>query len=133
MKIVFDDCFNNPRKHGVKEYHSISHPRLLEYMPKQFPKYMENKKRLNIGTKLMVPGSFSKNPPKAYASDSHRETRYLPTSFQFDGTLIIYGSKVAMISHRDNEVYSMIITSRPIAEMLDAIYVCLWDMLPQTK
>jgi sugar-specific transcriptional regulator TrmB len=133
VKIVFDDTFNNPRGYGVKEYHTISHPRLIEYMPKQFPKYMENKKRLNLFSRLIVPGFVEKNCPKEYRSDSHREARFLPTPFAFDGTLIIYGRKTALISHRGKEVYSMIIDSQAITEMIDALYTCLWNMLPKSN
>ncbi len=125
VKIVFDDTFNHPEKHGVEEFHTISHPKLIEYMPKQFHKYMENKKRLNLHSKLLVPAKVC---PKEYATDSHRETRLLPTPFSFEGTMIIYGR-----SHRDNEVYSMIIDSQAITEMLDALFLCLWSMVPKSS
>lgn len=130
VKIVFDDIFNNPIEHGVKEFHTLSHPRLVEYMPKQFPKYMENKKRLNLKTKMLAPAFVAKNGPAEYNSNSHRDTRYLPPEFSFEGTLIIYGKKTALFSHNGNEVYSMIVDSPAITEMLDAIFMCLWNLLP---
>lgn len=133
VKIVFDDIFNNPLKHGVKEFHSISHPKLIEYMPKKFNEYMELKKKYNIPTKMFSPAFTAKNMPKQYASDSHRETRILPESFAFEGTFIIYGKKTALFSHKDNEVYSMIIDSPAITEMLDGIFMCLWNLIPRAS
>ncbi|MDB5259253.1 MAG: transcriptional regulator TrmB [Candidatus Taylorbacteria bacterium] len=133
VKIVFDDAYNNPRKHGIKEYHTISHPKLLEYMPRQFPKYMENKRRLNLSSKILVPNFVSRKGPPEYMSDSHRETRYLTQDFSFEGTLMIYGRKTALISHKDGEVYSMIIDSQAITEMFDAVFKCLWNLIPQEK
>lgn len=130
---VFDDLYNNPKENGVREYHTFSHPKLIEYMPKKFPKYMEAKKKLNIPSKLLAPGFLAKNTPKEYMSDSHRETRFLPNSVNFEGTLVIYGRKTAIFSHRDNEVYSMIIDSPAITEMLDAIFLTLWNLVPKSK
>lgn len=130
VKIVFDDIFNNPIQNGVKEFHTLSHPRLVEHMPKQFPKYMENKRKLNLTTKMLVPAFVAKTGPAEYNSNSHRITRYLPPESSFEGTLIIYGRKTALFSHKGNEVYSMIVDSPAITEMLDAIFMCLWNLLP---
>ncbi len=131
VKIVFDDIYSNPNKNGVTEFHTISHPKLIEYMPKKFVTYMETKKKYNLFTKMLAPAFAAKNTPKEYSSDSHRETRFLPASFAFEGTFIIYGKKTALFSHRDNEVYSMIIDSPAITEMLDGIFMCLWNLIPK--
>lgn len=131
VKHVFDDIFSNPREHGVREFHTIAHPKLTQYMPKQLPKHMANKKKMNLFTKMIIPDSFRKNAPKEYVSDSHRETRFLPSVLPFEGTFIIYGKKTALFSHRDNEVSAMIIDSPAITEMLDCVFVCLWNLLPK--
>lgn len=130
VKLVFDDIFDNPHLKGIREFHSISHPKLIQYLPKVLPKKMEVKKKLNIFTKMIVPEFVKANVPKEYVSDSHRETRFLTSTFSFEGTLIIYGKKTALFSHRDNEVYSMIIDSPAITEMIEAIFLCLWSLLP---
>jgi sugar-specific transcriptional regulator TrmB len=133
VKTVFDDIFDNPRENGVREYHTISHPKLIQYIPKQFPKYMAHKKKLDLHSKLIVPAEAMKSAPPEYENNSHRETRLLPPGFTFEGTLIIYGRKTALFSHRDNEVISMIVDSSAITEMIDAVFMCLWDLLPQRK
>lgn len=130
VKIVFDDVYDNPHLKGIREFHTISHPKLTQYLPKILPKKMELKKKLNIFTKMIVPEFVKANVPKEYVSDSHRETRFLTNSFSFEGTLIIYGKKTALFSHRDNEVYSMIIDSPAITEMFEAVFLCLWGLLP---
>lgn len=133
VKIVFDDIFDNPHLKGIREFHTISHPKLIHYLPKVLPKKMEVKKKLNIFTKMIVPEFVKTNVPKEYVSDSHRETRFLTSSFSFEGTLIVYGKKTALFSHRDNEVYSMIIDSPAITEMIEAIFLCLWGLLPKKQ
>lgn len=132
VRIVFDDIFNNPIKKGVQEFHTISHPKLVQYMPTKIGAYMEEKKKYNLFTKMLIPMKAAATAPKEYRSDSHREVRLLPESFVFEGSFIIYGKKTALFSHRDNEVYSMIIDSPAITEMLDGIFMCLWSLIPQS-
>ncbi|HEY0908400.1 MAG TPA: helix-turn-helix domain-containing protein [Candidatus Paceibacterota bacterium] len=129
VKIVIEDVYNNPHLKGIRELHTISHPKLADYMPKILPQRLEYKKKLGIFTKMIVPGEFEGRTPKNYASDSHRETRFMPGK-AFQGTTIVYGKKVALFSHRDDDVYSMIIDSPAIAEMMDHVFTCLWNLLP---
>lgn len=129
IKIVFDDIFDNPHLKGIREYHTIAHPKLTAEIPKFFKKKMDYKKKLNIFSKIIVPEEFKANPPEEYFSNSHREARYLPGP-TFEGTSIVYGKKVALFSHKDNDVYSMIIDSPAITEMLDHIFISLWNLLP---
>ena len=127
VKIVFDDVYDNP--HGAREVHTFSHPKLLQYVPKYLPQKLEMKKKNNIYGKVIVPGEFTGKLPKEYTPDSHREVRFLPTAFSFEGTWMIYGTKTALISHKDGEVTSMIIDSPAITQMIDAVFCCLWGML----
>jgi sugar-specific transcriptional regulator TrmB len=129
VKTVFDDIYDNPHLKGIREFHSISHPKLVEYMPKYLPKKLEYKKKLNIFSKMIMSEAFKNITPNVYQPDSHRETRFMPGK-AFEGTTIIYGKKVALFSHRDDDVYSMIIDSPAIAEMLDYVFISLWNLLP---
>jgi sugar-specific transcriptional regulator TrmB len=131
VRIVFDDIFDNPHLKGIREFHTISHPKLIKYLSSggYFTRKMADKRKLNIFTKMIAPHFAAENTPKEYVTDSHRETRFLSSALAFEGTLIIYGNKSALFSHRDNEVYSIIIDSRAITEMLDGIFLCLWDLL----
>jgi sugar-specific transcriptional regulator TrmB len=125
VRTVFDEIYNPSNLKVTREFHSISHPRLLKYIPKQLPKYMELKKKYNIHTKMLTIDDGTKD----YQPDSHRETRLMPPSFSFEGSFIIFGKRTALFSYTDNEVYSIIIDSPAITEMLDSIFVCLWDLL----
>ncbi len=129
VKTVIEDIYNNPHLKGIRELHTISHPKLFEYMPKTLPKKIDYRKKLGIFTKLIAPGEFQKNTPQYYVSDSHRETRFMPGK-AFEGTTIIYGNKVAFFSHRDDDVYSIIVDSPAIAEMMDHVFTSLWNLLP---
>lgn len=131
VRTVFDEIYDPKHLPGM-EFHSISHPKLIQYMPKKFWEYMELKKKYNVHTKMMLSTKFSADKtPKEYVSDAHRETRFLSTPLSFEGTFIIYGKKTALFSHKDNEVYSMIIDSPAITEMLDGIFMCLWNLVPK--
>jgi hypothetical protein len=133
VRIVFDDILNNADKKGIREFRTISNPKLVKYLSKgnYFAKKMEYKKKMGIPSKMLMSDIYRKNTPKEYLSDSHRDTRFLPIELAFEGTLIIYGSKTALFSHRENEVYSMIVDSPAITEMLDSIFMCLWNQLAQ--
>jgi sugar-specific transcriptional regulator TrmB len=133
VKTVFEDIFDNPREKGIDVYHTISNPKLINHFPKSFTKKMDTKRKLNIQTKLITPHEVQFNSPTEYKNDSHREVRYLPKNFNFDGTMIIYGRKAALFSHKENEIYSVIIESTAIVDMLDAIFLCLWGLLPSSR
>ena len=102
---------------------------MLKYLPKYLPKKIEYKKSLNITTKLIVVSGVAGSLPEEYRNDSHREVRHLPKGFLFEGTMIVYGKKAALFSHKDSEVYSVILESEPIVHMLDSIFLCLWDLI----
>ena len=129
VRTVFDDIYDRPNLHGVREFHNISNPKLLKYLPKYLPKKIEYKKSLNITTKLIVVSGVAGSLPEEYRNDSHREVRHLPKGFLFEGTMIVYGKKAALFSHKDSEVYSVILESEPIVHMLDSIFLCLWDLI----
>lgn len=131
VRIVFDDILNNADKIGIREFHTISNPKLVKYLSRggYFAKKMEYKKKMGIPSKMLMSDIYRDNTPKEYHSDSHRDTRFLPIELAFEGTLIIYGKKTALFSHRDNEVYSMIVDSPAITEMLESIFMCLWNLL----
>ncbi len=128
VKIVFDDVYD-PKQKGAREVHTFSHPKLLKYVPRFLPQKLELKKKMGIFGKVIVPGEFENKLPTKYQSDSHRETRFLPNHFSFDGTLMIYRDKTAIISFKGEEVISMIIDSPAITQMIDAVFQCLWGML----
>ena len=131
VRIVFDDCFNGPNVKNIQEYQTISHPKLVKYLTKSgyFEKKMDLKRKLDIPSKMLMSEVYRDNKPKEYNNDNLRETRYIPIEVAFEGTLIIYGKKTALFSHRDNEVYSMIVDSPAITEMFRSIFMCLWNSL----
>lgn len=130
VRIVYDDCFNLANIRNIREFHTISNPKLMRYIRgKYFDKNMELKKKFNIRSKILVSETYRDKSPKEFESDSHRETRFIPVELPFEGSIIIYGNKTALFSHRDNEVYSMIVDSPAITEMIDSIFTCLWTSL----
>ncbi len=131
VRTVFEDIYDQPHLRGIKEFHTISNPKLKMHIPKYLPKVLEYKKSINIFTKLITLDEARESQHKEYKNDSHREVRFFPHNFSFDGTLIVYANKIALFSHKEDEIYSIIIESAPIAHMLDAIFLCIWHLLPQ--
>ncbi len=127
VKLVFDDVYDNPHLKDIQEFHTISNPRLIEYLPKYIGKVLDYKKKIDVKTKMIIPWREESDIPKEYLPDSHRDTRLLPKGFTFDGTIIIYGKKVALFSHKEGELYSIIVDSPTITAMLDALFMCLWQ------
>jgi sugar-specific transcriptional regulator TrmB len=131
VRIVFDDIYDNPHKKGIKEFHTISHPNLVEYLPKYLPKLLEYKKQINIFTKLIAPYETKAKPPKEYTPDSHKEVRFLPENLKMPGTIVVYGKKVAILGLKENEVYSVIIESPVISQMMDSLFMCIWTLIKE--
>lgn len=126
VNTVLEDIYDSPHIKGIRELHTISNPSLIEYYPKKLSKLLEYKKKLNIFTKLITTHDIIINTPDEYKTDSHRETRFLPAGFNIDGTIIIYGDKVAIMGLHKKEVYSVIIESPTISSMFDSLFKCIW-------
>lgn len=128
VRIVFEDIYDDPHKKGIREFHTISNKDLLDFLPKKLPKFIEYKKEINIHTKLIAPQEAKVNPPKEYRPDSHRSVRYLPVGLKMPGTIVVYGNKVAILALQEKEPYSVIIESSVISQMVDSLFMCIWEL-----
>lgn len=133
VRTVFEEIYDRPHLKGIREFHSFAHPKLIQFMPKVLPRLLEYKKQVNIQTKMIAVVPPGGTLPPEYQSDSHRETRSLPKEFSFDGTMVIFGKRAALFSHKKSEVYSIILESETIVHMLDSIFLCFWQLLGPTR
>ena len=57
-----------------------------------------------------------------------REAKYLPADFSFRATMNIYGSKIAFFALKEDELFSVIIDSAVLANMLEQFFGFAWEM-----
>lgn len=130
---VYDEIFDKTEMTKFKDIYVLTNTLLSKLLPKNLPVELDRVKKLNnIYTKMiLIPdlgelGSFFK-------SDSHREVRTLPQGSVFDGSIYIYGDKMALFSLDQKDPLSMIIESKTIVQMVKSFFLCTWELLEKNK
>lgn len=130
VKLVFDEMFNEKDIRSLKLIYSVSSTNLSDVLPNGYPKRLDAlKKKYDIHTKMIAVASSTNQLDFVYKSDSHRESRLLPTKYKFDGSLYVFQNKVAFFSLTDDEVYSVILESKTISHMIKNFFMCTWELL----
>lgn len=130
VKFVFDEMFEKSELKVLKNIYSISSTFLSDILPNGYPRKLDRlKKKYDIHTKMIAVASSAKDLEDVYKSDSNRESRLLPSKFNFDGSLYIFRNKVALFSLSDGEIYSVIIESKTLSHMIKNFFMCTWELL----
>lgn len=128
LKIVWDDILDTAEVKGFKEIHAISHLGILNYLPKYFPNWLNRREKLGVFSYLITTQTSELSNP-SLQSNHLRETRVLPSDSPIKGTIDIYGDKIAFFSLKDDQIYSIILESSAIAEVLRQFFVSTWQLL----
>jgi sugar-specific transcriptional regulator TrmB len=128
IKTAFNHIYETMVDQKIKRVYVFSEPQLTEALPKFFVKWREKKnKKTNAFTQMIVPSGVSKM--KNYQSDNYRETREMPSSFPFDGSIDIIGDNIYFFSFKEKEVYSIIIESSIVAKFYTDMFKYIWSTL----
>lgn len=127
VKQVFEYMLDTIKSKKLKRVYVYSDNQLTEQLPKYFRSWRNRKNKTDAYTYLIVPHGTPMNPD--YSSDKHRETRVLPQEFPFDGSIDICGSVIAFFSFKEKELYSVVIDSKIIADMLTQFFMYMWSTL----
>lgn len=131
VKHVFETLLDNIQKRKLTRLHVYSDYWLTEQFPKYFHDWRIRKNKTKAFTELIVPYGTPMN--EEYSSNEFRETRIMPEEFSFFGSVDITGPLVAFFSFKDKEVYSILIESPIVAEMLTKLFSYIWKTLGPTK
>lgn len=127
IKIAFEDILETLKQKNLNEIYASFDPVLIEHLPQYFPDWLSRRKDLGIVTKLIIPQM--NEVPEYSKSNSHRETRVMPEAFRFESCMDIYANKIAFLSFKDGEFYSVIIESPTIVAMFKQFFLFTWNML----
>ncbi len=129
LEKVYDEMFDKNEMTKYKDIYVLTNTLLSKLLPPNLPtKLDEIKKQNKIYTKMiLIPdkselGSYFK-------SDAFREVRTLPEGSVFQGSLYIYGDKIALFSLDKKDPISMIIESKTIVQMIKSFFLCTWELL----
>ncbi len=128
LKIVWDDILDTAEAKGFKEIHAISHLGILNYLPKYFPNWLKRREKLGVFSYLITTQTDQLSNP-SLQSNHLRETRVLPSDSPIKGTIDIYGDKIAFFSLKDDQIYSIILESPTMAEVLRQFFISTWQLL----
>ena len=127
VKQAFEHMLDVIKSQKLKKVYVFSDFLLTEQFPKYFKAWRKRKNKTGTFTELIVPFGTPMN--EDYRSDEFRETRILPESFPFIGAVDICGSTVAFFSFKDKEIYSVVIESQIIADMMTQLFGYIWQTL----
>jgi hypothetical protein len=132
LKIVWDDILDTAEIKGFKEIHAISHLGILNYLPRYFMNWLKRREKLGVFSYLITTKTNELSNP-SMQSNHLRETRVLPSNSPMKGTIDIYGDKIAFFSLKDGQIYSIILESPTMAEMLRQFFISTWQLLENTN
>lgn len=113
----------------IRRLYTFSHPRLQEFFPKFLPEVLKRKNELGIFTYLIAPQTAKNQDLESYTNDKYREVRYISDQYPFTSTMIICDEHIALFSLKDDEVYTMTITSSAFSAMFKAMFMNIWNSI----
>lgn len=128
VKHSFEMLLENVKTNNTKIIYAYTDNMLTKQFPVFFKEWRERKnKATDAFTQLIVP--FGTSMDKDYLSDDHRETRIMPKDFSFTGAIDICDGLVLFFSFREKEVYSIVIESPIVSDMLTKLFKYVWKTL----
>lgn len=132
MKIVWEDVLDTLEREGKNELHAISHPKMFEYLPKYFPLWLKRREKLGISSYIIMADS-PETKIVSMESNQFRQTRLLPADSPITGTIDIYANKIAFFSLKEDQIYSVILESPTIAELMRQFFTSTWQLLGEER
>jgi predicted transcriptional regulator len=129
LERVYDEIFDKREMAKFKNIYVLTNTLLSKLLPKNLPIELDKVKKINnIYTKMILIPDKS-DLGSYFQSDSHREVRTLPEGSVFNGSIYIYGDKMALFSLDEKDPLSMIIESPTIVQMVKSFFLCTWELL----
>lgn len=128
LKIVWDDILDTAEREGFREIHAISGLDVLKYLPKYFPEWLKRREKLGVFSYVITKQTDSITD-QTLIKNHLRETRVMPMGLMGNGTIDIYGDKIAFFSLKDGQIYSIILESPSMAEFLRNFFISTWGLL----
>jgi sugar-specific transcriptional regulator TrmB len=126
VKIVFEDVLETAKTEKVFVIEAVFTAEFVKYLPKYMTKWMQKREELNIKVKILQPNEFS-GIKFGYENNNFRETKTMTNDFPINGDMIIYGSKTAFFSAKNNEMYSIIIESDTFTKIIAELFRSTWQ------
>jgi predicted transcriptional regulator len=133
LEKAYGEIFDKKEMTKYKDIYVLTSTALDKVLSKGFPFELDRVKKINnIYTKMiLIPDKSELN--SYFKTDSHREVRNLPEGSIFNGSITIYGDKMALFSLEKEDPLSMIIESKTIVHMVKSFFLCTWDLLDKNK
>ncbi len=100
---------------------------LIPKLPRFFKEWRKKRLVAPATSQIIIPESFLSSSD--YKSDAHRETRVIKGESPMVGTFNICDSLVLFFSYKEGNMYSIVIDSPVIAEMMTGIFKYVWNSL----
>lgn len=130
---VYNDTVDSSEEGGeVLEITGIKN--IFEIFPKEYaPEYYTKRIRKNIKAKVIAVDSEESREWQKNAEEEMREIFLIPENeHNFLGDMIIFGSKVALISYKENFM-AIVIESKEIVNMFKFTFYLSWNNLKMKK
>ena len=131
LKIVHEDILETLERDGVKKLYAVAQEDIFDILPKYFPEWLKRRKAMGVFTELIVPESLRAGLHPLFKKDDGRDIRFMPDTFPLNCSLELYSDKMAVMSYRDGEIYSVIIESGTFTSLFRQFFLFTWSMLKE--
>ncbi|MDO8524630.1 MAG: helix-turn-helix domain-containing protein [bacterium] len=128
IKKVYNDILKTLKKNKEKRLLAISQPQIFSLLPKFFPKWIVQREKIGAFACLILPNTEKGHLlATQYKKEGWGEIRFLPSNYNWNGAINIYGEKIALFSFEKELLSAIIIENKVIAEMLRNFFKFFWE------
>lgn len=125
LATMLRDVLTTCRLQHITSYYAVSSPKVSEYLYNNFPHYTRERIKNGISVRVVRQG-----PPREAAAELSEWRLVPPTSGDSGSYMLIYGSKLALISiDRYNHLSGVIIANHAVANMQRTLFEQSWNAL----
>ncbi|MBI5222004.1 MAG: TrmB family transcriptional regulator [Candidatus Magasanikbacteria bacterium] len=128
-----DEMLEIFKKEKIRQISAISSPADFELFPKYFPAWVSQRRKMGVSARILVRADAKQSKYFSNNRADLREVAYLPPNYAYNGTMNIFGKKIALFSLKEDELNSIIIDSPVITEMFQQFFDLTWLLLSKQK
>jgi sugar-specific transcriptional regulator TrmB len=124
---IWEDILEAYRS-GLRESFGFTHiEALIKFMPRYFPKFLEEEAKLPVNVKLVLQRGQKEN--QTLSTNPRMQLKFISENYAYPGEMTIYGNKIAFFYVDEKNPHAFVIESNEVAEIQKKIFNLLWESL----
>lgn len=124
LKLMFEDIIKVYESGDLKESFTIAGHGANKWFPKYFKLWKSRAGKSKTQINMIFPEFFRKTRIERGAYIT--KYRFIPDEFSYEGTMVLFGDKIAIASFKEEKAHAVIIRSQEIADLFMQIWKFFW-------